>query len=282
MLQHALRLKNSPLVHVLTQVAFPPVPSWTERVPELRKSFYDNGFQHYRDTETTEVMFEVPGRGGAPNVHQRAIPFHEFADRDGRFAFQLTEAAIVLHTTGYKDFQHFTELLSNGLRLVRDVLGIHVVSRIGLRYVDLVQAGTGSELAQFVKPGLLGFPFREVPELGVALAAFNSHTVGRTSLGALAVRSMTLPPGQYLPHDLDIAGLRPPERVQLTQPSILLDFDHYSIFTGAGASVPPIDFDVEAILRHVEQLHGVLKAAFLASVTDLAIKHWGPWEAVPV
>lgn len=281
MQEPAMRLRRSPLVHVLAQVAFPPVPDWTARQPDVQKALYEIGFQRFREAESSQLTLEIGGGGQPPTVAQRAVVFREYADRDGRFAFQSTEEALLLHTTGYQDFGHFIGLLGQGLRAVGAVLGVQLVNRIGLRYVDLVQGIEGERLSAFVKPGMLGFPFRDAPDLAVTQMAVSSQSVGLTKLGALAIRSVTLPAGQFLPPDLDIAGLRAPEKVDASQPGLVLDFDHYSVFAGANASAPPLDFEVESVIAHVASLHADLKAAFLASVTERAIERWGGWEPVP-
>lgn len=281
MQEPAMRLRRSPLVHVLAQVAFPPAPEWTERQSAVQKALYDMGFQRFREAELNHLTLDIGDGGQSPTLGQRAIAYREYADRDGRFAFQSTAEALLLHTTGYQDFGHFIRLLEQGLQAVGAAMGVQLVNRIGLRYVDLVQSRDGEQLSAFVKPGLLGFPFRDAPELGVTRAAVSSQSIGVTTLGALAIRSMTLPPGQFLPPDLDIAGLRAPENADPSQPGLVLDFDHYSIFAGANASAPPLDFDVKLVIAHVASLHADLKTAFLASVTDHAIQQWGGWEPVP-
>lgn len=275
-----MRLRNAPLVHVLAQVTFPPVPDWAEREGELRAKLYNAGFQRYRPAEMREVTVEFPAQGAPPAVQHRVASFAEFIERDERFAFQSGPSSFVLHSTGYRGFDHFLQLATRGLQLLGESMGVRLVDRIGLRYVDLIQVQDGERLSNFVSPGLLGFPFREARHLGVSQVAFMTHSAGITEIGTLAVRSMVLPPGRFVPQDLDIGGLRPPGHVDAKLPSLALDFDHYTIFSGPAASLPPLDYDVDRIGAHLQALHQTVRAAFDAVVTEHAISTWGGWEDI--
>jgi uncharacterized protein (TIGR04255 family) len=264
----------------LVQVAFPPVPDWPDRIAGLRIGFHEAGFPIFQPSNREEVLFQVKVDGTPPEIQRQSIPVASFLNREQRFAFQLWNSSLVLHTTSYHSFGHFVGILADGLRALQAVMSPDSVSRIGLRYVDLIQPGEGEKLSEYVQPGVTGFPFKDLPHLGIRGVAVNSHTVGLTSLGALAVRSMTLPPGQFLPPDLEIGGLLLPENADPNRPGLAVDFDHYAVFAGDGVETQPIPFDVDDVCRRVADLHDALKHAFLAAITETAQERWGGWEEV--
>lgn len=275
------RLRNAPLVHVLVQVAFPPVADWPDRIAGVRSEFHEAGFPIFQPSNREEVVFQVKADGTPPEVQRQTTPVASFMNQEQRFAFQLWSSSLVLHTTSYHSFGDFIGILKVGLRALQAAMSPECVHRIGLRYVDLIQPREGEKLSDYVEPGVTGFPFKDLSDFDIRGVAVNSHTVGLTPLGALAVRVMTLPPGQFLPPDLEIGGLRLPENADPNRPGLAIDFDHYAVFAGDGVENQPISFDVDDIVRRVAELHDPLKRAFLAAVTDTAQERWGGWEEVP-
>lgn len=267
-----MRLRNAPLVHVLAQVVFSPVLNWMERVPVLQERMIDLGFPRLRDGETTEITFTP---GSIPQ--QKVQPRFDFIDRDQRTAFVLSESSLALHTTNYQTREPFLAKLQLGLEALKASMKVSLVERLGLRYIDFVQPHSGEPFGAYVHAGLLGYPFREAPALEAALGAFATQSVARTPAGTLAIRSGIVPPGQYLPPDLDPGALLPP-LADLTRPGLTVDFDHFAIFSGPGST--PLDFSPPAIIAHVDQLHTALRHAFDAIATSHAIERWGPWEEV--
>jgi uncharacterized protein (TIGR04255 family) len=275
------RLRNAPLVHVLVQVAFPPVADWPDRISNVRSQFHEAGFPIFQPSKREDVLFQVKADGTPPEVQRQTTPVASFLNQEQRFAFQLWNSSLVLHTTSYRSFGHFVGMLRVGLRVLQAAMSPESVHRIGLRYVDLIQPREDEKLSDYVEPGVMGFPFKDLSDLDIQGVAVNSHTVGLTPSGALAVRVMTLPSGQFLPPDLEIGGLRLPENADPNRPGLAVDFDHYAVFAGDSVESQPILFEVDDICRRVAHLHDPLKHAFLAAVTATAQERWGGWEEVP-
>jgi uncharacterized protein (TIGR04255 family) len=272
------KLKNAPLVHVLAQVVFPPVLQLEELAPTLGQPMSDLGFPRPSRIELHEILMQVGGLEGAPAPRPIRRMQFEFADRDQHTAFVLAESSFVLQTSAYTTSEPFLQLLERGLSLVQKHLGLRLVDRIGLRYVDLVQPESGEPFGDYVHKGLLGYPFREEPKLKATRGAFATQSVAVTPTGTLAIRSAVLEPGQYLPPDLQPTNLRRPTNVKLNRSGLAVDFDHFTLFHGPEAS--SVDFDVSFISAHVDRLHTTLRDAFDAIVTPYAIERWGPWEEV--
>jgi uncharacterized protein (TIGR04255 family) len=268
-----MRLRNAPLVHVLAQVAFSPVLNWVEHVPALQERLIDIGFPRVQRGEVTEILF-APGNAPQQKIQQR----FDFIDREQRTAFVLSESSFVLHTTDYVTREPFLARLQLGLEAVQASMKVTLVERLGLRYIDLVQPDPGELFSAYVHQGLLGYPFRETPVLEASVGAFATQSVASTPTGTLAIRSGVLPPGQYLPPDLDPGTLLRPSRVDPSRPGLAVDFDHFTVFSGQGST--PLDFHPPMIIAHLGQLHTALRHAFRAIATDSAISRWGPWEEV--
>lgn len=268
-----MRLPNAPLVHVLAQVVFSPVLNWQEYVPALQERLIDLGFPRVKRGEVTEFLF-APGNAPQQRVQQRV----DFVDRDQRSAFVLTESTFVLHTTDYVTAGPFLDRLLRGLEALQSCMKVTLVERLGLRYIDLVQPQPGERFGEYVHAGLLGYPFRETPALEATLGAFATQSVAQTPAGTLAIRSLVLPPGQYLPPDLDPGTLLRPPQVDPTRPGLAVDFDHFTVFSGPGTT--PLDFTPHVIINHLNKLHAALRTAFRAMTSEHAITRWGGWEEV--
>lgn len=275
----ATRLRKAPLVHVLAQVVFPPPPNWAAGVPALQRRLIELGYPRLQEQTTVEVSVEMRDAAGPPVSKQQVHVRYEFADRDQRNAFVLTSSSFVLHTTAYESFAHFLTEFGRGLVALQEVFGLTLVDRIGLRYVDFIQLQPKQSFGLYVHPGLLGYPFRNTPQLGGSKVGFASRSVAVTPLGALAIRSTVLPPSQFVPQDLELGNLRAPEWVDLSKPGLALDFDHFSLFSGPTAQAA-MDFNPHAIAEHVTGLHTNVRAAFEAIITAEAISLWGGWEEV--
>lgn len=294
-----MRLRNAPLVHVLAQVVFAPVLNWKEHVGALQDRLIDLGFPRSRRDDTAEFTFALGGpppavaqgavaraQEGAPGalgglsagVQHNIRSQWEFADRAQRTAFVLSDASFVLHTTAYGSKAPFFELLERGLEALRASMKVTLVERLGLRYIDLVQPDQGQRFGEYVHDGLLGYPFRAAPQLHATRGAFATQSVAVTPSGTLAIRSAVVPPGQYLPPDLNPGSLLRPERVNPEQPGLAVDFDHFTVFNDPGVA---LDFDPPTIVTHMGRLHTTLRHAFGAIATSYAIERWGPWEKVP-
>lgn len=268
-----MRLANAPLVHVLAQVVYSPVLNWMEYVPTIQERMIDLGFPRVQRGE--ETVFQL-APGGAPqqSVQQR----FDFIDREQRTAFVLSESSFVLHTTDYVTAGPFLERLRQGLEVLQACMKVTLVERLGLRYIDLVQPHPGERFGEYVHPGLLGYPFRETPALQAKLGAFATQSVAQTPTGTLAIRSLVLPPGQYLPPDLNTGTLLRPPQVDPARPGLAVDFDHFTVFNASGAT--SLDFTPSAIISHLDQLHAALRTAFRAITSEHAISRWGGWEEV--
>jgi uncharacterized protein (TIGR04255 family) len=265
-----MQLQNAPLVHVLAQVVFSPIWELSERVKGFRPAIHSMGFPWVAEGQVHRVTVtdQAP-----PKVDLK--PRWDFLSADKTTGIMLTEEALVLQTTAYTSSAPFRYRLHDVLRALREATDVEFVQRIGLRYIDLVRVAPGERFSQYVHPGLLGFPWRDAPDLQARAIGLRTEAIAQTAVGIMAVRSAVLPPGQMVPADLLPAVLRYPTLLEESQTGLsglALDFDHFVQFDET-----PLPFDVDRIVDIVHQLHGGSRAAFEAAGTPYALERWGPW-----
>lgn len=267
----AMQLRNAPLVHALAQVVFTPVLSIAECIPAIQRLLIQEGFPRFWESVIQEVAL-TPGKPPSPVVKRR----WDFMDRDQHWGLVLTDSSLVLQTSKYPTVDPFLDRLRRAIDCIADTIRPALVERLGIRYIDLVQPDLGESFSQYVHSGLLGFPFRESPQLDAQLRGFQTQSVAGTNVGVLAIRSYLLPPNQFVPPDLQPTHLRYRRPRKGSEPALALDFDHFTIFSGSNST--PFDFEQSTIVNHVTRLHSTVRAAFDAIAQPYAIERWGPWE----
>lgn len=257
-------LRNAPLVHVLAQIVFEQIPAVAEKIPHLQARFRDLGFLRLVEGVTHQVTVV---EGSPPTVIARRR--WDLLDRDRTTGIVLSESSLALHTTAYKSSEPFLGMLLEAVRTLQSSVDVKIVDRLGLRYLDLVRPRVDERFDQYVCPGVLGFPFDRLATPTV-VNAVKTEAVASTAAGILVVRSMLLPPGQFVPGDLSPSPLVYPPSLQTEQPALSLDFDHFSQQT--------FDFDSGEIIERMKRLRSAVRGAFDAVCSPYAIEQWGPWE----
>lgn len=247
---------------VLAQVRFSPVLKMRDFVPEIQEGLRKRGFPGYEKRLTHEISFNS-GQLEVENFDR----WH-FSSRDSRLAISLTQSFVLLASSRYDRFDDFINELERALEIVVSVSSPEISDRLGLRYIDLIRAGTEGRIDDYLQPGLRGLSSED---LGVESALVATAMRGQTALGALTVRLMQFDDGRFLPLDLsedeiplDLVG--PPAGELVT----VLDIDH--------ASERNRPFEPAAITRDFWSLHDGTDRAFRAVVTPRALKIWGNSE----
>lgn len=273
-----MRLDNAPLVHVLAQVVFSPVLRFEERLDAFREAIHGAGFPWVKQGFLHEVMV-VAGHEAVPVPSVTVRPRLDYLSPDRRTGVTLTERTIALQTTAYTSSTPFWEQLGHVVSVCGNVFGPELIERIGLRFTDVVRVRRGERFSEYVQPGLLGFAWRDVPELEARGIGLRTETLAQTPYGAFMVRSAVLPPKQVVPPDLLPTLLAFPEIPEdvAEQPSLALDFDHFVELNEAPFNATPMLYSADGVVNVIRQLHSGHRAVFEAAATRHAFARWGPW-----
>jgi uncharacterized protein (TIGR04255 family) len=258
------KLAKAPLVHALAQVRYASVLGISSFITGIQEGLSRAGFPRF---ERSEVQNIVLAPTSAPRVDK--ISRWDFLSRDRRTGVVISPDFVVLQTSNYDTFGGFGQSLREVLNIFASKVDAHVlVERLGVRYVDLVRLGEGETFSQYLKPGLVGFPFESLGNKDMTKILSGTQSVAQMKDGSvLVVRCSQVDNGQFLPPDLFPSGLeygvslRPNERVAI------LDFDHYTT----------VDMDLvpEAVVTRLNGLHTGANAAFRASLLPHALEAWG-------
>lgn len=250
-----VKLDRSPLALVLVQARFSPRTDLETKLPAFRIACEGLGYPVFRATRIRNLDLDSSG-----SASTRDSVRWDFLDKSQCWNILLSPEFLMLQTTDYDVFEDFLARWKDVLEAA-EVLGLPVVERLGLRYVDLVQPAEGEALSEYLVPSLAGY--EPDPESSLERSHHMAASVFATSRGQLLVR--VSPALSATPPDLDNLQLK-----GVSQPgpgAVFLDFDH--------ASTEIIDFDPDGIEAATEALHDAPDVLFRKVVTSKAMTIWG-------
>ena len=259
------QLPNAPLIYVLAQLRFTHVPHMDRRWEDFHERIYDA----YPRAETERIE-QVAFRNGQP---AGSDTFHRWHLSDSARTTGVIVAAdtLVVHTTAYVDSNHFMDELDRLLTAFVSVLPQGVgVTRLGLRYVDLLLEEDGLSVEQQVAERLR---MPTLPDIGTP-QRMEQVMLYETSLsGRMVIRHRQSTTPDVLPGDIFPNRLVPARRAaRLAQEGVpgtvcgLLDYDHYLEKEQA--------FDVTPLIETFRALRAISSAAFRATTTEAAFEKW--------
>lgn len=258
------QLPNAPLIYVLAQIRFTHVP----RMDKRWEDFHEKVFDAYPKAETERIE-QVTFKDGQPSVGDRIQRWHLFNESHST-GIILESGMLVFHTTDYKTSDDLLSELQDVLNAFVQVLpekGVSV-SRLGLRYVDLLLEEAGLTVDQQVIE-TLRLP-RIPDDIGAAKHMYQVVTYTTPIGGTLLVQHRQSTTPDVLPGDIFPNQLKPAPRLARERPenSIvgLLDYDHYI------EQEQP--FEHTAIIDGFRTLHATSSAAFKATTTNGARAIW--------
>lgn len=252
------KLTNAPLVYALCQVRFSTVLSIEEYVPAIQERIR-KAFPRFDKEVLQFLKISHPGDTLEPNVASRWT----FVNKENTAGFILNADSLVFHTTDYKRFADFADNLAEGLKVITEILDVSLVERIGLRYIDFIEAKAPLSIREYVHEHLSGFPHEEV---GFEEISQRNESRCTTPAGQMTIRYSQAHHDAVIPHDLLPISLRLDTAVPAGEVTGMLDTDHYW--------QEGDDFDVDRIMERLSKLHDHTNAAFCASVTEEALTSW--------
>ena len=259
------RLGKAPLLYVLAQVLINPYEKLAEKfLADIQEALREGGYPNYRVSETQTYQIAPTSAPAKLSVAHR----YDFADKANTSGVSLTKNSFFYHTTAYTKFPDFINNFRACLTLVDEILGIDIYTRMGLRYIDLIESNDGKDLSDYLVPGIQGFT---PGGYEVTDTKTQTETLSVTKPGRLVQRLTLGTMKSALPEELKPFQLTLDRELSDHQPKALLDI---ALYSGHEAQALPKEFSIDAIIEDLEAKHVVTREAFRASVTDEAIKLW--------
>jgi uncharacterized protein (TIGR04255 family) len=257
-------LSNSPLVLVLCQVRFSPLMAMEGYIPRIQEELRFAGYP----INASSQLHEVVSAGTSRTSTQRTRWRWEFLDKDRRIGVVLHEGFVAVQTTDYQDFDQFSSRVLDVVDIVSRSVGELFVTRVGLRYVDVVLPRDGERWEQYLQPGLAGFAGKRfLPGTTLQL----HQVIGPTEVGAMHVRLLQNRDGVLLPPDLADNQLELPAHLGTQRPGSLvtiLDVDNF-------CDLPPAEYDRARVEKKGWELKNVAYATFVEEIaTEHALAVW--------
>jgi uncharacterized protein (TIGR04255 family) len=149
---------RNPLVQVVAQIRFPTILSLETAGPaRLQEAIIDI----FPILETGQVFtFAMNGPDGSPNPGKPTLS-HNFYSFDRKWQLGLTTNSASLSTNSYENWDSFRDRLHFALGHVYSLYKIPIISRVGLRYQDVIDRealGIGRRpWSELISDDLLGF-----------------------------------------------------------------------------------------------------------------------------
>jgi uncharacterized protein (TIGR04255 family) len=192
-------------------------------IPEIQDALRKDGYPVNASSTVDEVALSLPAGN---SVHTRR-ELWDYRTKGRATRVVVAEEFLTYQTSAYTRFEDFLGRALDALRIVNNAVGGDglLVTRIGLRYVDLIRS-IEMDWRDHLRPGLRGF---ESEHFDVQTCLH--QTVARTSAGTLVARVHQNRQGMYLPPDLVRSGLAPAPVLEdgLSDGELLtlLDVDHF-------------------------------------------------------
>ena len=173
---------KNPLDQVICQLRFPPILKIDAEIPARFQDKIRTEFPNF--SETTELRVEP-----APLIKKQIPPDllnqllksthtknYEFSSDDGDWKINLTRTFIALTAKKYDRWENFKKKLEIPFNALIDIYSPNILSRVGLRYIDIFQRsnlGLGDiEWTELLQPYILGI--LGAPELTHAIRNLES------------------------------------------------------------------------------------------------------------
>ncbi|HCX32033.1 MAG TPA: hypothetical protein DHU55_20040 [Blastocatellia bacterium] len=155
---------RNPLNQVVCQLRFSPILKIDAEVPAAFQDKVRGFFCNFAETAEWNVEVQSPEAGILPpDLLRQAIQAgknYEFSSDDGQWKINLTRTFVALTATKYERWEQFKDKLIIPFQALIDVYSPEHLSRIGLRYVDVINrlklGLVGVEWKELLQPYILG------------------------------------------------------------------------------------------------------------------------------
>jgi len=216
-------LPRAPLVRVIAQVRFPPIPGVESR--ETIGAFQKKVRAEFPVARPEQMQSFTISPAGLVSGTPEAV--WRFSDIAGQWRASLAPSFLALETTNYTSRADFFGRFESLVRLLEE-LEPQVVDRIGVRYIDRIVGKELADIARLVRSEVLGIS--GLPIMSRAQQSL-SETVFKLDRAQILARWGRLPQNATV----DPNAIEP-----IADPSWILDLDMFSI-------LPPRPFSVDEV-----------------------------------
>lgn len=256
------KLHNDPLSLVICQIRFSKVRRMPEFIPKIHDLLRKEGLSEDVSSTVQQIVITP---GNQPEIIERKQD--EFRSKDNQWSLTISEDMLALVTTAYDRFEGFANRLKRCLGVIDQVAEIHhgLISRIGLRYVDVIEPRSNETFRNYLQPSLHG---PQSPVFTDPNQWLHLESVGRTEIGTMIVRITQNDQGMVLPPDVIHKPMSHKMKIDAGKVITLVDTDHF--VEGSW------DYDLDSIINTTDELHQAINAAWFNNlVTEEALKIWG-------
>lgn len=258
------KLSKPPVTYVLAQVKFSNIENIESRIPELQEKIR-RSFPHYEKVNIQKIHL-IEGR----QADLAALIQWHFMDKAKQTGIILDNQTLTIHTSRYEQFHPLLDSFEKVATQFHEVLKISLSTRLGLRYINLIDNGLDN-----INPRLQGFQLTD-NEFNKDQFLAKTETTQRSQAGFVKVQATRIANKKviagiqniFAPPDLaDIAKLlsfnhyKEPEREFL-----ILDIDHFNNDQS--------DFDVKEILQRFHKLQELVYKAFCQAIGQANLTNW--------
>lgn len=254
----ALKLLGSPLALVLAQVRFSPILDMAEYVPAIQRGLRRQGFTRFKEEQVQEIVL-----GPEPPVKAVRKLRWIFGSDDRHSAVAISNDFVVYETGRYDVFDAFLQTMKDVVSTVHSTASPSHVTRLGLRYVDVVNPRTGESFSAYLQPSICGLSAIDLSATELLSQYFCKAT---TDQGTLLIRVSQSNNGKFMPPDLATDEITLGQSVTPGVTVATLDIDHFSL-----REFPPNLIDIH---RGLWDLHKGTDRAFRRTTTEDARRIW--------
>lgn len=254
-------LKNPPVYFTLAQVKFNPILKLNDYVPTIQEAFRRAGYPDF--APRGGIAIKISMQDGTPKPEHQTVNSYFFGDSAKTHNFVLDSDSLTFQSTDYGHFEGFAKKFEEGLERIHQAVHLDFIERIGLRYLDRVAPMGQDKIDQYLVPQALGV--REI--IGGQPLHSYCETLTQMAGARLLSRVFTQNGPLGFPPDIGHHGLRLPERFN-GAPSL------HAVVDTDGFVEQRIPYSVEAVRKHLNELHKIIGDAFKALATPYAFKKW--------
>lgn len=254
-------LKNPPVYFTVAQARFNVLLKLADYLPSVQESLRKVGYPAFTHHSATALQINLQDGQPVPQT----VPYEQylFANAAQTHCFVLSPDALTFQSTDYGTFESFSEGFLKGLSLVHETVTLAFTERVGLRYLDHILPKEGEALELYLAPQVQG--------MGARLGGQPLHSYSETlcAFGHLQLRSRVLiqDGGLLFPPDLLPQGMA-------VQPKFLETQGRHAVLDTDGYVQGRRLFELDGVERQLSDIHKVIFAAFVATVTDHARNVW--------